>query len=184
MKSNIYTRKGDSGMTSLATGERVRKDSLRLECYGTIDELNSHLGLLLAEVEEEAARQRLVGIQNTLFVIGAVLASPGRNDTPCPITGNTIERLEHDIDATAEGLPAWRGFTLPGGCRAAAQAHVCRTVCRRAERRMLALQAVEDVQPQLLAYINRLSDFLYTLACNLNRISGTEEILWDKTIVV
>ena len=184
MKSNIYTRKGDSGMTSLATGERVRKDSLRLECYGTIDELNSHLGLLLAEVEEEDTRQRLVGIQNTLFVIGAVLASPGRNDTPCPITGNTIERLEHDIDATAEGLPAWRGFTLPGGCRAAEQAHVCRTVCRRAERRMLALQAVEDVQPQLLAYINRLSDYLYTLACNLNRISGTEEILWDKTIVV
>ena len=170
--------------TSLSTGERVRKNDARIETCGTLDELSSHLGLLLAEVEEEGTRQRIVNIQNTLFVIGAVLASPGRNDTPCPITGNTIERLEHDIDATAEGLPAWRGFTLPGGCRAAAQAHVCRTVCRRAERRMLALQAVEAVQPQLLAYINRLSDYLYTLACNLNRISGTEEILWDKTIVV
>ena len=180
MKSNIYTRKGDSGMTSLATGERVRKDSLRLECYGTIDELNSHLGLLLAEVEEEGIRQRIANIQNTLFVIGAVLASPGRNDTPCPITGNTIERLEHDIDATAEGLPAWRGFTLPGGCRAAAQAHVCRTVCRRAERRILALQPEAAIEETLLAYVNRLSDYLFVLARKLNRDAGQPELFWQK----
>ena len=115
-------------------------------------------------------------------MVGAQLATEAESShtLSCAITADDVTALESQIDRASEGLPKWRGFTLPGGCRAAAIAHVCRTVCRRAERRILALNATEPVSPQLLAYVNRLSDYFYVLALRLNFLQGTEEILWKK----
>ncbi len=180
--SKVYTKTGDAGTTSLVGGKRVPKECARLERYGTIDELNAQTGLLLTYVTEPADRECLVAIQNCLFVAGAQLATePESPHQPsCSISAEDVTFLEKNIDLASEGLPKWRGFTLPGGHRAAALAHVCRTVCRRAERRILALNASEPVEPQLLAYINRLSDYFYVLALRLNFLQGTEEILWKK----
>lgn len=178
----VYTRTGDSGSTSLASGKRVSKTCLRIESYGTIDELNSQVGLLLTYTTEAADRQCLISIQNCLFVVGAQLATDA--DAPhspsSHITADDVTNLEKSIDLAAEGLPKWRGFTLPGGCRAAAIAHVCRTICRRAERRILSLNETEEVDTQLLSYVNRLSDYFYVLALRLNFLEGEEEILWSK----
>lgn len=180
--SKVYTKTGDAGTTSLVGGKRVDKACARLESYGTIDELNAQVGLLLTYVTEQADRECLVAVQNCLFVVGAQLATePESPHKPSSfVTLDDVTALEKNIDLAAEGLPKWRGFTLPGGCRAAALAHVCRTVCRRAERRILALNAIEPVEPQLLAYVNRLSDYFYVLALRLNFLQGTEEILWQK----
>lgn len=178
----VYTRTGDAGMTSLVGGKRVEKSCARLESYGAIDELNAQVGLLLTYVTEPADRDCLIGIQKRLFVCGAQLATEAESPCKpsCIITVDDVTALEHSIDQASEGLPRWRGFTLPGGCRAAAIAHVCRTVCRRAERRILALDATEKVSPELIAYVNRLSDYFYVLALRLNNLQGTEEILWEK----
>lgn len=178
----VYTRTGDAGQTSLVGGKRVPKDCARLESYGTIDELNAEVGLLLTYVTEAADRDCLIGIQNNLFVVGAQLATEaGSPHTPsCTISTADVGELEKQIDQTSAGLPAWRGFTLPGGSRAAAIAHVCRTICRRAERRILTLAASEEIAPEILSYVNRLSDYFYVLALHLNISSGTEEILWHK----
>ena len=180
--SKVYTKTGDAGTTSLVGGKRVDKACARLESYGTIDELNAQVGLLLTYVNEPTDRDCLIGIQNCLFVIGAQLATEAESayQPSCVITADDVTALEKQIDSASEGLPKWRGFTLPGGCRAAALAHMCRTVCRRAERRVLALHASEPVSPQLLAYVNRLSDYFYVLALRLNFLQGTEEILWQK----
>ena len=178
----VYTKTGDTGTTSLVGGKRVPKECARLESYGTVDELNAQVGLLLTYVTEQEDRDCLISIQNNLFVIGAQLATEA--DSPhqpsCVVTLDDVTRLEQSIDRTAEGLPKWKGFTLPGGRREAAIAHICRTICRRAERRILALNAAEKVDPQLLAYINRLSDYFYVFALRLNFLHGTEEILWKK----
>ena len=176
----VYTKTGDAGTTSLVGGKRVPKDCARLESYGTIDELNAHVGLLLTYVSENQDRECLISIQNRLFVVGAQLATEAPNVPSSVITDDDVTNLENNIDKASEGLPKWRGFTLPGGCREAAQAHVCRTVCRRAERRILTLNSEEKVDPQLLKYINRLSDYFYVLALRLNFLHGTEEILWQK----
>lgn len=176
----VYTKTGDAGTTSLVGGKRVSKDCARLESYGTIDELNSQVGLLLTYVEEQNDRANLISIQNCLFVIGAQLATEAPNVPSIVITTDDVTCLENNIDKASEGLPKWRGFTLPGGCRAAALAHICRTVCRRAERRILTLNSTEKVDACLLAYINRLSDYFYVLALRLNFLQGTEEILWKK----
>ena len=155
----VYTKTGDAGTTSLVGGKRVPKDCARLESYGTIDELNAQVGLLLTYVSEPVDRETLIGIQNNLFVIGAQLATEAPQVPSVIITLDDVTKLEQSIDAASEGLPKWRGFTLPGGCRSAALAHVCRTICRRAERRILALNSSEEVAPELLAYVNRLSDY-------------------------
>lgn len=178
----VYTKTGDAGTTSLVGGKRVPKECARLESYGTIDELNSQVGLLLTYVAEQQDRECLIGIQNCLFVVGAQLATEpeSAHTLQSTITSDDVSALEKNIDRATEGLPKWRGFTLPGGCRAAALAHVCRTVCRRAERRILALNASEPVSSDLLAYVNRLSDYFYVLALRLNFLQGTEEILWKK----
>lgn len=176
----VYTKTGDAGTTSLVGGKRVSKDCARLESYGTIDELNSQVGLLLTYVDEQNDRANLISIQNCLFVIGAQLATEAPNVPSIVITTDDVTCLENNIDKASEGLPKWRGFTLPGGCRAAALAHICRTVCRRAERRILTLNSTEKVDACLLAYINRLSDYFYVLALRLNFLQGTEEILWKK----
>ena len=180
--SKVYTKTGDAGTTSLVGGKRVDKACARLESYGTVDELNAQIGLLLTYVTEPAERKCLFDIQNCLFVAGAQLATEAESSHTLSrtITKKDVTALEKNIDRTAEGLPKWRGFTLPGGCRAAAISHVCRTVCRRAERRILALNASESVDPWLLAYMNRLSDYFYVLALHLNFFRGTDEILWQK----
>lgn len=176
----VYTKTGDTGTTSLVGGKRVPKDCARLESYGTIDELNAQVGLLLTYVSEPVDRETLIGIQNNLFVIGAQLATEAPQVPSVIITSVDVTKLEQSIDAASEGLPKWRGFTLPGGCRPAALAHVCRTICRRAERRILTLNSSEEVAPELLAYVNRLSDYFYILALRLSFLQGTEEILWHK----
>ena len=178
--SKVYTKTGDAGMTSLVGGKRVPKECARLESYGTIDELNAQVGLLLTYVEDPTDRECLIGVQRCLFIVGAQLATEAPDAPSCVVTPDDVAKLEHAIDQASEGLPGWRGFTLPGGCRAAALAHVCRTVCRRAERRILALNSAEKVEPQLLSYVNRLSDYFYVLALRQNFLRGTEEILWKK----
>ncbi|MBP5772057.1 MAG: cob(I)yrinic acid a,c-diamide adenosyltransferase [Bacteroidaceae bacterium] len=182
-KSNVYTRTGDTGMTSLVGGQRVPKTHVRLEAYGTVDELNSQLGLLLTYLQEQEDRDIVISVQNLLFSIGSMLATdttqrdvrPGRY-----VTEEDITTLEHAIDAAEDGLPGWRGFILPGGSRGAAVAHVCRTVCRRAERSIHALAAVAPVDSLLMAYINRLSDYLFVLARKINKLQGVEENILQK----
>ena len=180
---HIYTRTGDTGTTSLVGGQRVPKYHIRLDAYGTIDELNSHLGLLLTYLTDATDRDTVLSVQNLLFSIGSMLATdtsqrdvrPGRY-----VTDDDICHLERAIDAAEEGLPAWRGFILPGGSRGAAEAHVCRTVCRRAERAIHALAAEAEVDTLLMAYVNRLSDFLFVLAQKINKSEGVEENIWQK----
>ena len=179
-KNSIYSRRGDDGTTQLASGQRVPKTCARLEAYGTVDELNSQLGLLLTYVTESEDRQMLLSCQRLLFSIGAWLATENASKDTCHVTAEDVQILEHAIDKAGEGLPRWRGFVLPGGTRAAAVCHVCRTVCRRAERRILTLGQESPVEPRLLAYINRLSDYLFVLASRLNLLGGVEEILWEN----
>lgn len=180
-KSKLYTGVGDDGSTSLVGGERAAKDSVRLEAYGTVDELSSHLGVVAAtpDVPEEVCEQ-LQKVQNRLFDIGGYLASrPGGTGLP-PVAGldaSTAE-VERWIDALDADTPKIREFVLPGGCQAAAQAHVARTVCRRAERRIIALARGEEVDPEVRRYFNRLSDYLFILARNLNHHFGVREITW------
>ncbi len=182
-KSNIYTRTGDDGTTALAGGTRVAKTHVRLEAYGTVDELNAQIGLLAALVTDEADRADLTEIQNRLFVVGASLATDSAMKEPRPsavLDEAAAESLERRMDEMAGLLPPWRGFTLPGGTQAAAQCHVCRTVCRRAERRIWALAGEAPVDPALTVYINRLSDYLYVLAGKINFMAGMEEKIWRK----
>ena len=181
--SHLYTRTGDTGMTSLVGGQRVPKTHIRLKAYGTIDELNSNLGLLITYLRNEEDRTVIMGIQNLLFSIGSMLATdtskrdirPGRY-----VTEDDVRGIEQAIDAAEEGLPAWRGFILPGGTRAAAIAHICRTVCRRAERAIHALAAEADVDALLMAYVNRLSDYFFILARKINLLEGVDENIWQK----
>lgn len=181
-KSNVYTRTGDQGQTSLADGTRTNKFALRLDSYGEIDELNSHVGLLVCHVKDEQIKNLLLDVQRTLFTIGGMLATPPESGkiTTCKVTVEQVQALEHSIDHLHEGLPPWRGFTLPGGCIAASQAQICRTVCRRAERRICELSVQESgVDSTLMAYVNRLSDMFYVLALYLNNTEGVEEIFWS-----
>lgn len=182
-KSHLYTRTGDSGMTSLVGGQRVPKTHLRLEAYGTVDELNSQLGLLLTYLDDASDRDVLLAVQNQLFVICSELATADE-DLKARRSGvieDDVRWMEAAIDAAEEGQPGWRGFILPGGTRGAAVAHVCRTVCRRAERRIHALAAEAEVNPLLLAYVNRLSDYLFALAKKINLKAGKEENFWHKS---
>lgn len=182
-KSILYTRTGDTGMTSLVGGQRVRKNSARLESYGTIDELNAQIGLLATYTGEED-RQQLIDIQSKLFVVGSYLATDTTQRElreQSIVTEEMVTQLEHTIDLLDASLPPLRLFILPGGTRGASVAHVCRTVCRRAERRILALQEELGfpLDPQVLAYVNRLSDYFFALSRKLNVEAGKEEILWQ-----
>ena len=182
-KSHLYTRTGDSGMTSLVGGQRVPKTHLRLEAYGTVDERNSQLGLLLTYLDDASDRDVLLAVQNQLFVICSELATADEDlkARRSGVTEDDVRWMEAAIDAAEEGQPGWRGFILPGGTRGAAVAHVCRTVCRRAERRIHALAAEAEVNPLLLAYVNRLSDYLFALAKKINLKAGKEENFWHKS---
>ena len=182
--AKIYTKTGDGGMTSLVGGKRVRKDCARLEAYGTVDELNSHLGLLLASLTDEMEKNSVVECQNVLFSVGAVLATEAEEGKPMAqaVSSEDIAALEKQMDEWNASLPGWRGFVLPGGVESAARAQVSRTVCRRAERIICALAQEEPVDPQLAVYVNRMSDYLYVLACRINHLAGVEENLWKKMV--
>lgn len=182
MKSNVYTRTGDLGTTSLVGGARVSKDSARLEAYGTVDELNSWLGLIAAfnHVGEED-KILLLKIQNCMFDIGSILATePESKWQPKPLPEYAVAEVEQAIDRLDSTLPRHNRFILPGGCREAAEAHIARCVARRAERRIVALAAEVSVDPEVLTYINRISDYLFVLARAINLNSGSDEIFWDN----
>jgi cob(I)alamin adenosyltransferase len=181
--TKIYTRGGDAGMTGLGTGERRRKDDLRIEAYGAVDEANSSIGVaraLLSKAPEHAALAgSLAAIQNDLFDLGADLCVPETGGRALRITEQQVGRLEREIDALNADLEPLKSFVLPGGSEAAAAMHVARVVVRRAERRMVSLSAAsgETVGAPSLKYINRLSDFLFVAARHLNRC-GEGDILW------
>ena len=162
-KSNVYTQTGDNGTTSLVGGQRVKKTHIRLETYGTVDELSSWSGVLAASKNMETPiKEYLHTIQNKLFNIGAYLATENKDGEQIHITGLTkgdIEKMEHSIDATDGTLPKLNRFVLPGGGQDAANAHICRTVTRRCERRVLALSETTHIDPLVIKYLNRLSDF-------------------------
>lgn len=183
-KSNLYTRTGDAGLTSLVGGERVPKYSLRLDAYGTLDEFSAFLGHLAAlpDCGDEILSQ-LQSIQNMLFNLGAYLAtaSNGINDKVSGLQEENIAEIEGWIDNLDSTVPPLRNFILPGGCEAAARAGIARTVCRRAERRILELAANEYVSPLVSAYVNRLSDYLFVLGRYFNHKEGTEEVTWKKS---
>jgi cob(I)alamin adenosyltransferase len=176
----IYTRTGDTGETSLFSGDRARKDDPRVDAYGEIDELNAWLGLVRASGPDPALDQELVALQRDLFALGAQLADPADKLAPrvtkAVIDDDHILRLEQLIDRLETELPALRRFILAGGTPAGAALHVARTVCRRAERRMVALEP--PIDPVLLRYVNRLSDLLFVLARVANRRGGVPETEW------
>ena len=173
--SKIYTRTGDDGTTGLGDGQRVAKDSARVEAYGTVDEANSAIGLVLAAPVPDGVRTLLTAVQHQLFDLGAELCIPGH----AAISDADVERLEQRLDAFNADLPALKDFILPGGGEAAARCHVARTVVRRAERQAVALSRLEDVRPEAVRYLNRLSDLLFVLARVLARHSGHGEVLWN-----
>lgn len=177
----IYTRTGDSGDTGLFGGGRVRKHHVRVEAYGTVDELNSWLGVVRAGMLPEQAQRWLEIIQHDLFRLGSDLATPldARSAWVVRIEQAAVETLEQVIDSMDEDLPPLTSFILPGGTPAAAALHVARTVCRRAERVAVALADVEAVNPVAIAYLNRLSDFLFTLARWVNLQAGQDEVPWS-----
>jgi cob(I)alamin adenosyltransferase len=176
--TRIYTRAGDAGETSLGSGARVPKTDPRIEAYGTVDELNSLLGVVLAGELSEEVRPWLEEVQNDLFDVGADLSVPLSDErrSRLRVTPGQVERLEELCDRVNERLEPLRSFVLPGGTEAAARLHVARAVCRRAERRAAALAQAQDANPAALAYLNRLSDLLYILARAAN--AGSQEPLW------
>ncbi len=174
----IYTKKGDSGETSLFGGKRVSKNSIRIETYGTVDELNSHLGFartLHPTPSEDAVLRR---IQEILFVLGADLATPKGGNIK-RIGEEHVLELEHNIDRMEHDLPPLKNFILPGGSPLGAQLHIARTVCRRAERLVTAVSLSEDLGPYPLKFLNRLSDFLFVLARHVNHTAGATETPWN-----
>jgi len=175
--SKIYTRTGDDGTTGLGDGSRVAKDSVRVEAYGTVDEANSSIGLVLAvEGLPDSIRECLTEVQHDLFELGGELCIPGHS----AIKQEFIDRLESELDGFNEDLPMLKEFILPGGGPAAAACHLARTVVRRAERRVGTLSGVEEVRAETGMYLNRLSDLLFVIARVLARAESGQEVLWDR----
>jgi len=178
----IYTRTGDEGETGLGDGARVGKDTLRVECYGEVDELNACLGVVRSQHEDENLDILLGQVQRDLFALGAQLADPqarvAERKPKAAVTPEHVKRLEDAIDARQETLPPLKVFILPGGSAAGALLHFARTVCRRAERRAVALARHEPVDPLVVTYLNRLSDLLFVLARDANRTAGVAEDTW------
>ena len=183
--NRVYTRSGDAGETSLAGGQRVPKDSLRIEAYGTVDELNACVGLARHTASGDPAAAALAAIllrvQHELFNLGSILATLPEDVHPrqARITGAEIAQLEAEMDRMNEGLPALRSFVLPGGSRLNAELHVCRTVCRRAERVLTALARAEAVPGEAVKYLNRLGDAFFVWSRWASRQCGAPETLWE-----
>ena len=181
--TKVYTRQGDRGKTSLVGGQRVSKASERLEAYGTVDELSSHLGLLASFLPDGDDKTMIIRVQSCLFNVCTNLATDQEQTVLSPsahLPEGEIELLEEQVDRIMNLLPEKQGFILPGGTREAAQAHVCRTVCRRAERRIVALSELSQISPEILQYVNRLSDYLFVLAKKINFNANRSEIVWQN----
>lgn len=175
----IYTKRGDSGKTSLFGGQRVAKNNLRIEAYGTIDELNSIAGQARSGKPHQKVASVLKTIQNQLFVLGADLATPPDSKTKIDrISAEDVKKTEEFIDELQEELPALKNFILPGGSPSAATIHVARTVCRRAERRCIELHSKDEISPEIPQYLNRLSDLLFVLARYQNKKANISEEAW------
>jgi cob(I)alamin adenosyltransferase len=187
--NRVYTRGGDKGETSLAGGQRVPKDAPRIEAYGTVDELNAHMGVARDTVESLAAAHPALGqlaailkrVQHELFNVGSILATLPQDVHPrqARVTEAEITLLEAEIDRMNESLPELRSFVLPGGCRLNAELHVCRTVCRRAERVAVALARQEPVDAEIVRYLNRLGDALFVWSRWASHTLGVAETLWE-----
>lgn len=187
--NRVYTRRGDQGETGLAGGQRVPKDSPRLEAYGTVDELNAFIGAARATAVEAGGREPrlmplaaiLLRVQHELFNLGSILATLPEDVHPrqARITDADVARLEAEMDRMNEELPALRSFVLPGGSRLDAELHICRTVCRRAERVSVALSRVEAIPSEVVRYLNRLSDALFVWARWSTHVTGAAETLWE-----
>lgn len=181
--NRIYTRRGDSGETSLAGGQRLPKDALRIECYGTVDELNAFVGLACLSASETLPEIAAIlrRVQHELFNLGSILATRVEDIHPKQprITTTEITQLESEIDSVNEGLPGLRSFVLPGGSRLSAELHICRTVCRRAERIAVALAREEAMPPEAVQYLNRLSDAFFVWSRWVNHELGLPEVLWE-----
>lgn len=173
--TKIYTKTGDDGSTGLGDGSRVSKDSARVTAFGTVDEANSAIGLVLACELPSAVRELLVSVQHQLFDLGGELCIPGH----AAIFDADIARLEQELDAFNADLPALKDFILPGGGLAASNCHMARTICRRAERETVTLSHHDAVRPEAIRYLNRLSDLLFVLARVLARASGQGEVIWQ-----
>jgi cob(I)alamin adenosyltransferase len=181
----IYTRTGDAGETALFGGGRVKKAHPRVNAYGTVDELNSSIGVAVSMMEESEWRNRLAALQHDLFVLGAVLATPPpagarRRPTTPEIPLGRVEQMEGWMDEADRSLEPLRTFILPGGTRGAAALHLSRTICRRAEREVVALGHDEPLESDIVRYLNRLSDLLFTLARMENFRAGVPDVLWQK----
>ena len=175
--SKIYTRTGDDGTTGLGDGTRTPKDSARVEAYGTVDEANSAIGAVLAaETVPDDIRACLTGIQHDLFELGGELCIPGHE----AVSDDFTARLEQTLDRLNENLPPLKDFILPGGGQAAAACHIARTTVRRAERRVATLLHTEPVRPEVIRYLNRLSDLLFVIARVLARAESGQEVIWDR----
>lgn len=175
--SKIYTRTGDDGTTGLGDGNRTAKNSPRVEAYGTVDEANSAIGVVLAhDAVPDDVRACLLDVQHDLFELGGELCIPGHS----AITQAFIERLEHDLDGFNADLGRLKEFILPGGGLATAACHLARTIVRRAERRVLTLSQADAVRPEVITYLNRLSDLLFVVARTLARAENGEEVLWNR----
>ena len=175
--SKIYTRTGDDGTTGLGDGSRTPKDSSRVEAYGTVDEANSAIGLVLAaDSVPDDIRRCLTEVQHDLFELGGELCIPGHS----AVTQAFIDRLENDLDGFNEDLPRLQEFILPGGGNAAAACHLARTIARRAERRVFTLSQTEDIRAEAIRYLNRLSDLLFVIARVLARAENGQEVLWNR----
>lgn len=178
----IYTKTGDKGTSSLFGGTRVKKYHERLECYGTIDELNAHIGLIIDESNDKSVNELLITIQNILFVAGAYLA----NENPPENSGvneQHIQLLETQIDTMTQNLPELKNFILPSGHILASRSHVCRTICRRAERHIVRLADDIQIDERIIKFINRLSDFFFVLARKYIYDNGKQEICWKTNVV-
>jgi cob(I)alamin adenosyltransferase len=183
--TKVYTRSGDDGSTGLGGGQRVRKDSLRIAAYGTVDELNSQIGVALSVDGglNPAIAPKLAAIQNDLFHLGSdlcILEEDKKRMAVPRIEERHIDALEALMDRLSEELSPLENFILPGGCPGAAALHVARTVCRRAEREVIALSRTEPVGPQTVTYLNRLSDALFVMARHENKSRGVPDVLWDS----
>jgi cob(I)alamin adenosyltransferase len=182
--NRVYTRQGDSGETALAGGQRVPKDGLRISAYGAVDELNAFLGAARVTASEAGLRELsaiLLRVQHELFNLGSILATLPRDVHPrqARVGDAEVARLESEMDRFNEDLEPLRSFVLPGGCRLNADLHICRTVCRRAERECVALARVEELPPEAVRYLNRLSDALFVWSRWASHATGAPETLWE-----
>ncbi|MBR4364591.1 MAG: cob(I)yrinic acid a,c-diamide adenosyltransferase [Prevotella sp.] len=181
--TRVYTKTGDDGVTSLVGGVKVKKTNARIEAYGTVDELSAHLGMLASWMKDGDDKDLIIRTQRNLFTVCSYLATDKSKTPLAPsytMAAEETQILEEQIDEINANIPPQTAFILPGGSHEASLAHVCRTVCRRAERRIFFLGETTELDPEVTHYINRLSDYLYVLARKLNFIDGVREKIWKK----